>query len=865
MSMTSFVVWKHWVSNPLRTLLTLLGIALGVAIVVAIYVMDHNTIQTRYLLQTPERGSIDLEVLPAKPQPAADVLKDLRSRPSVLAAEVYRESRATLRPPEGAQGQPVDVQLFGLALGAGGGFDHYVVQQGRDLVLADGENAVLLGAEAARLLGAKVGDRIALEESVRAVQHECRNGELVALPQEERDPLRFGVEVVGVLEPHRLGRRNFGQVVVAAHSMAQRLGGAAPDLFQLRRTYGADLDRLRSELASSGYVVADERSAQLGEAADERAFRNGLKILGCLALLLGMFVVFQTLSNSLVARVRLLGLLRCLGTSRGAIGRIFLGDALALGIVGSALGLVLGIALAAALRAAEISSLGGSKPWLVFELPLAPMLGTAALGVVFTLAGAAFPLWRARQLPALWILRQRSVGKGGDEDLLRGVNVWLFLLLILVLPVAYLAMTPLVAEEGRETLVVLLQMAGMVAAVGGLLLIAPAAVAVLGRLVLLPLRVAAPLAGWLCGKSLQRQRGRIAASTVGLAAVLLAFLGLHSITASLQGEVNQFADAALEGRAFVEAPLRTAADCEAWAKLPGVAAVEPIVGEVHGAFLLRGLDVRHVGGKGGALEGDQARLRRYVDGTVRTLIASRRLATKMGWKVGTLVALRDRNQVPVSYEVLHVSDASGYVPSEQAWAIASPSWLERDFCARGKIVQFATLRLQRGADPTTVGARLRDLEPRLVRYKTGADIRGYHLHDVDRDFRLFDLLLFLILVLAGAGLLNGMTIAALARGRELGVLRALGVGASSLRASLSFEGLVVGLLGSLLALGLAVPVAHVLIAGLNRVAAIDAPVVLPISWMLFVPVLGVVVGLAAAWLPARRAASQDPADSVRYE
>ena len=42
----------------------------------------------------------------------------------------------------------------------------------------------------------------------------------------------------------------------------------------------------------------------LGEGADERAFRNGVKVLGCLALILGMFVVFQTLSQSLVERLR---------------------------------------------------------------------------------------------------------------------------------------------------------------------------------------------------------------------------------------------------------------------------------------------------------------------------------------------------------------------------------------------------------------------------------------------------------------------------------------------------------------------------------------------------------------------------------
>jgi len=860
MSLTSFVVWKHWASNRLRTALTLLGIALGVAIVVAIFVMDHNTIQTRFLQQSLERGPVDLEAMPVEGRATAEVLADLRARSKIEAATVWREGKALLRSKSGS----VDAELLGIEPGNAREFDHYALESGADLEPGDEGKAILLGAEAARLLAVAPGDRIAIEEAARSVRYECRDGQLVPMPEPERELARVEVVVKGIAAPLRMGRRNFGQVAVAPIGIARNFPTPTPERFQIRRVYGADLDRLRNELVSAGYVVADERAAQLGEGADERAFRNGIKILGCLALLLGMFVVFQTLSHSLVARVRMLGLLRCIGASRGAVGRIFLFDALLLGILGSALGVLLGVLLAAMLRSAQISSLGGAKEWLVFELPIAPIVGTFALGVVFTLAGAAFPLWRARQLPALWILRQQGTDQGGDADLLAGVNRWLFLLLVLVLPAAYLAMTPLVSEEGRETLFVLLEMAGMLAAVGGLLLIAPVAVALFGRLLLLPLSLFAPLAAWLCGKSIARQSGRIAASTVGIAAVLLAFLGLETITASLQGDVRLFSAAALQGRAFAEVSPRTVEECAKWRDIPGVDDVVPIQGEFHGTFLLRGIDVQHAA-RVGALEGDQDKVRRYVDDKARTIVCSRRLALEMGWREGSLVSLRDRNQTPVSYEVLHVSDKSGYAPSEQAWAIASPHWLQRDFCIAGAIVQYVTLCLTPGADPDVVGARLRDRVPDLIRYKTGNYVTGYHLHDVERDFRLFEVLLLLILVLAATGLLNGMTIAALARSRELGVLRALGVGASSLKKSLLFEGLVIGGLGSLLAVLLCVPMAQLLISGLNRIAALDAPVVLPFVWMTLAPVVGLVVGVVASWIPAHRAAAQDPASSVRYE
>ncbi|MEC7582674.1 MAG: FtsX-like permease family protein [Planctomycetota bacterium] len=864
MSLTSFVVSKSWASNPLRTALTVLGIALGVGIVVAIYVMDHNTIQSQFLKQNQNRGPVDLEVMAGRKAPASEILAELAEVPGVSDVAVWRECRAVLEVGEQAK---VDVRAFGLSPLPAGVFAHYALAAGRDLRPEDAESAVLLGRDAADKLGVAKGARITVRQPAGGRRYECRDGQLVEIEAARKTPFATEVVVAGVLERHLIGRRNFGDVMVCGYELASRLHPGAPDWFHLQRVYGADVDRLRQELAGKGYVVADERSAHIGQSADERAFRNGLKILGCLALLLGMFVVFQTLSHSLVTRVRLLGLLRCLGTGRGAVGRIFLGEALMLGICGSAVGLLIGIALAALLRLFNISSLGGGKEWLTFELPVLPMLWTAGIGVVFTLAGAAFPLWRARSMPALWILRQRGLSRAedGETDLLRGVNTWLFVLLIGVLPLAYLAMTPLVAEEGRETLLVLLEMGGMVLAIGGLLLLAPVTLAIGGRVLLWPVARFVPLASWLCRKSVDRQSGRIAAGVVGLSAVLLAFLGLKSLTTSLRGDVREFAVEALNQRAFVEVPASTAESCADWAEIPGVAAVEPIEGEVAGPFLLRGLAVEHAASRGGALEGHQDLVRRYAGTKARTLVASRRLALKMGWKPGTLVALRDRNQVPVSYEVLWISDASGYVPSEQAWAITSPYWLRKDFCIGEVSVTSVTLKFDRGADAGFVNQQLNRLVPGKTGFRRGSAIREYHLRDVHRDFYLFDLLLFMILVLAGTGLLNGMTIAALGRGRELGVLRALGVDRKTLRSSLLLEGVLVGALAAGLALALVSPMAELLVAGLNRVAALDVPLMLPVGWMWAVLPLAVSVGVLSAWFPAARAGREDPAVAIRYE
>lgn len=866
MSLTSFIVSRSWASSWLRMALTILGIALGVAIVVAIYVMDHNTIQSRLAAQDPQRGRVDLEVVARDPvAPAHEVQHQLLREEGVERVAIWREARGILR----GHGKELDLAVYGLDPLPAGPFGHYAVRDGRDLSAADGDlqrPAILLGAEAARLLAVTAGQEVEVVAPARIQRVQCQDGRLVPI-EAPGEPFATRALVAGIVGGERLGARNFGQMAICGIDLASRLQPRGQDLFHVLRKEGADLDRLSRDLRER-FNVQDMRSALIGEGADERAFRNGLKVLGGLALLLGMYVVFQTLSHALVARVRQLGLLRCLGAGAGAITRIFLFDALLLGACGAGLGIGLGLLLARWLQKNDISSLGLGKKWDTFEVPWFPVGWTAALGVLFTLAGAMFPLIRARKVTALDILQARGLAPGKDDgvDLLRGINLWMFGLLAVALPLAYLAMTPLAAEEGAETLVVLLQLVGMLGLFGTVLLLAPGIVALGGRFMLLPFRVAAPMSSWLVGKVVQRSSGRVAAAVCGLSAVLIALLGLKTLTASLRAEVHEFASQALVDRHFLRAIPVTPAVAAKLADLPGVVQVDPCEGEQRGnGFLLRGLPVESVGGIG-ALAGQPELVRRFADTNARGLVASQRLARHQGLHPGDLVSMTDKNGAAVAYSVLAVSDRSGFDGDERAWAVTSPYWMHKDFCIPDACVEHITLHLDRGADVATIVQQARQLLPQVPMSKRGTtDIRDYLLRDVDRDFVLFDLLLFLMLVLAGVGLLNGMTIAALGRVRELGVLRALGLGRKALGGSFLLEAAIVALLSSVLSIALAGPMGYVLVMGMNKVAALDAPVTLPLRWFGLAPLFALGVSLCAGIVPAVRATRQSPSESVRYE
>src|SRR5690606_25593221 len=159
----------------------------------------------------------------------------------------------------------------------------------------------------------------------------------------------------------------------------------------------------------------------------------------------------------------------------------------------------------------------------------------------------------------------------------------------------------------------------------------------------------------------------------------------------------------------------------------------------------------------------------------------------------------------------------------------------------------------------------RAIHPHLEFAKFGDDIVAYLLRDVTRDFRLFQVLLGMILVLAGVGLLNAMTIAGMARVREIGVLRALGTTRRHLVTAALLEGAVTGVLASVVAIALGVPLGRLVVGGMNRVTGLQAPWVVPEHAFLAVPVLGIGMAVVAALVPGLRAGRMRPAAGVRFE
>ena len=128
-------------------------------------------------------------------------------------------------------------------------------------------------------------------------------------------------------------------------------------------------------------------------------------LIGAIALFAGAFLIFNTLSMTVVERVRELGLLRAAGASRGQLTSYILVQATAIGIVGSLLGVALGALLAAGIAAwvRTVGSVALGAPVVTVNDALAAL----AIGIVVTLAAAIEPARRAGRISPVEALKAR--------------------------------------------------------------------------------------------------------------------------------------------------------------------------------------------------------------------------------------------------------------------------------------------------------------------------------------------------------------------------------------------------------------------------------------------------------------------------
>ncbi|WP_330456485.1 ABC transporter permease [Streptomyces sp. NBC_00820] len=712
----------------------------------------------------------------------------------------------------------------------------------------------------------------ALLDADTAAKKHVRIGDTLTV---QAQPGTFRVKVVGIatftttnpgaalvfLDPAEAGRQLLGSAARATSISVEAAQGVSDTELKHRVATAIGTGDGTYELKT-----ADEQAKSA--AADLGGFLDVIKyvMLGFagIAVLVGIFLIVNTFSMLIAQRTRELGLLRALGADRRQVRRSVLLEALLLGFTGSTLGLAAGIAMAFGLirlMGAFGMNLKAAEMVIGWGTPVAAYV----VGVGVTFVAAYLPARRAAGVSPMAALADAEIAGVGKPLKARAIVG----AVIGALGAAALAGCAAATESAS---------AGSLLGLGVVLTLVATVVAgpLLVRPVIRVLGGAFPALFGSVGRMSQRNALRNPRRTGATAAALMVGLALvggmsvasASMSASFDQEIDQTlgADYVLQSSNFTPFAKELT---DTVAATPGVGLVVRTRITAIAVRLPDGERVKTAAAGYGPHLDDVAHLT-YSGGDSAAALADGNLAMDAAFAKDHRV--RVGSVVPVEFP--------GGRRAELTVGALTDQGASNGFGPQGGIfLGMATLEKYQpdGQDSAlyvnaSSGTDAKQLRPRLeralkpfpqVQVRDQADYKKLVHDQISVLLYLVYALLGLAIVIAVLGVVNTLALSVVERTREIGLLRAIGLGRRQLRRMIRLESVVIAVFGAVLGLGLG------LVWGVctQQVLALNGMTALAIPWGTIVSVVigSAVVGIVAAMLPAFRASRMNVLAAIAHE
>ncbi len=576
--------------------------------------------------------------------------------------------------------------------------------------------------------------------------------------------------------------------------------------------------------------TVEDAAQQLGRA--QAGFGAIAFLFGLIAMVVGALLVANTLGITLREQTREIGLLRAAGaTSRQVLG-LFVRQALAIGLLGSVVGLLAGIAVAASM----VGFLRSTRSVLIDGLPINPLslLLALALGLLVTLAGSAIPVLQAARLSPLDALRPSRQAPNGLWATLRwliGLELVVVLLGVLLYPLDRGA-TPLPA--------VVLGLALLVSgALGAALVLEP-----LSRVIGRPFEWFFGAEGLLGRANLGRDRVRSGLTVGALMIALAAVVALGSVSASAQATADRWIGSILPGGHAIRLALPV--DQEqfqpTFAATVGTLRAAPIA--QFGAVLRDGPTQREVSVAGiepslfqdsGSLiftAGDRAgAFQALRDGGA--VLVPEDIARRDGLRLDGIVNLAQPGGEPKPFRV--VGTIAYSLPGRASDAAMLISLADARSVFGISTASLWAMMPQPGVDDAAFSSAVDATALQLAGQPlTAGQLADSLSRSLDRIVGLFDALALITVVVAALGIVNTLSVGVMERVREIAILRAHGMTVGQVQAMVVAEAAIMGAIGGVLAVVVGLLVAwSMVVAGAPQ----DFAAGLAIPWPLLVSIV----------------------------
>ena len=825
---------RPWAAHPLLPLLNILGIAIGVAVFLSIQMANRGALASFQNAVGLVAGRANLEIRGDLPE---EIFPLVAKTPGVSSATPLVEGIATL--PD-----------------------------------APGDYLRILGVDPFTGSNLRVFELIDPAGAPLDLEMWLREPDVIALPPGRELPEEFRVLAAGrsVTLRHGFDLKTDDAAVASDPRIAAMDIGWAQQLLDLGGRLTSIQIRVEDPLALDAVMEALRKiappDALIGPPARRgaetelmlAAFQLNLTALSLVSMVVGVYLIYNSLSAAVVRRRHEIGILRANGATKLEVMALFLGEGLCCGFLGTLLGLALAGPLAAILAAPVSQTVSSLYALVTIERPvLTPgqVLLAFAVGLGASLIAAWRPASEAAACDPALVIRPGSQGDSFSHES-RHWGTWGLVCLILSAGLSWGAL-----HGGGK----FLAFASVALLVAGFSLLVPAMVNLFVHLVHGP--------GWMVrlaaqhlGRSLHRNAVTIAALAVAVAMTVSVSVMIHSFRAS----VTSWLGNTLVADLFIAPAANEITGLQSFLPSASVAWVQrdPRLKEL-ATFREMPVPWGEKSANLAIIEGSARGELDFIAGPpdARALFhqpgmvaVSESFASRHGTKPGDVLDFSSPKG-PAAFRVVGVikdfTRDSGLVMIDRANF--------RQFWSDERLHSLSiSLR-----DPDTSAAFAEDFRANFGRagelsIYTNSDLRRRVMEIFDQTFAITSVLRAIAVVVAIAGVLLSLTTLVVEREREIGILRSQGASCGQVRGLILSEAAMIGLLAAIVGLLCGASMAMVLTWVINK-AFFGWTIELryPLGVLLSTPLWIIPAAVFAAWLPARRASLIPPARALRFE
>lgn len=861
-SMPLLLALRNMSTRWVRTVLTTLGIVVGVSAMVAVSVTNASTLNSINLFFDEAAGQSDLlissegsgEFNEGYAQKVRRFAGVKAIAPAYVGVTILAEEAKDWEVQFGAGGMILPGTMFWL-MGIDPELDplvhNYQLVAGR--LLQPGEE----------------GYQVVLVNSYAADKQLELGEDLAVMTPSGMAELR----IVGLIAKEGIGVANEGAIGFSPLPAVQELFQKSATINQLELVVEEGiagnkdaLEQLRTDLAEElGTEVEVKYPASRGQlvASSLQNYQLGLGFFGVVSLFVGSFLIYNAFAMTVVERTREIGMMRAVGTTRRQVIGLVLSEASILGVIGSLVGVVGGLLLARGLIVFMAKFTGQT-----IEMATAnssDLVKAVVVGVLVTLAAATVPAFQASHISPLQALRIK--GTIDESQWLR--IAWKFGPLTVLVSLLILYQIPFRKEVayaiGTNSIFLLLLGATLcIPLVAELLeyLFRPIVLGIFGN------------EGKLGSSNVNRAKGRstltIAALMVGISMVV----GVNGLTKSFQHDIESWVTTAIGGDLYVRSAIEMGIELEGRLRaVEGVAAVTRaqyvstrvvVNGSEDETAIFAALDPEtYLDVAGIQIEqgpSPEEAIEQLAQG--QGLLVSAALADSLDLQLGEWLTL-DTKRGLQKFRVIAivVEFTGGDIPT------VTGSWADlRRYFGVNSVDRY-TVALEPGASLAQVSERVKNGvgKGQNLTVESQAEFRDKVLSVSSQAFALFDVLGLIGLVIAGLGVVNTMLMNVLERTRELGGLRSLGMTQQQVRRMILAEATMMGLVGAVFGVAFGVVLLGVFIAGLRQMGGFALQAQTPTEAMIAGFVIALVLAVGAAWYPAVRAGKVNIITAIKNE